>query len=136
MWLFTRYGFFSVVLARKIQEGIPTQVVDPDTVMVRARCRQHLKNLKQHFKGLTDRDIQESSGTDYRCRMIVPKAVWAGILMEMGGELDYTNFKSACARSALTNQSYEELLHDVWHQHCDLQEQEGDGSDQAEERVS
>lgn len=123
MWLFTTYGFFSVVLARKLQDGIPTKEVDPDTVMVRARCYEHMDNLKQHFKELAASDIQESADTDYRYRMILPKNMWVEVLKQMGDDLDYTNFKSACARSPLTNPTYDGLLHEVWHQHYELQDE-------------
>ncbi len=136
MWIFTRDGFFSVVLARKIKDNIPTQEVDPDTVMVRARCYQHLENLKQNYNDLTNTDIQETANTDYRYRIIVPKAVWSSILETMCQELDYTNFKSTCARSPLTDQSYDELLHEVWHKHYELQDQEDGRSDRVEESTS
>lgn len=36
MWLFTRYGFFSVVCARQ-GDGSHVMPVDPDRMMVRAR---------------------------------------------------------------------------------------------------
>ena len=45
MWLFTRYGFFSIACARK-----PDGSLDPDTVMVRARRIAHLKSLRKQFR--------------------------------------------------------------------------------------
>jgi hypothetical protein len=43
MWLFTQYGFYSVVCARDLQ-GDPTRI-DPDTLMVRARSRQETPGM-------------------------------------------------------------------------------------------
>jgi hypothetical protein len=45
MWIFTRYGFFSVVCARQ-GEGQPGQPVDPDRVMIRARSKDDYDNFK------------------------------------------------------------------------------------------
>jgi hypothetical protein len=41
MWLFTRYGFYSVACALK-ENG----AADPARVMIRARCAAHLEQLK------------------------------------------------------------------------------------------
>jgi len=48
MWLFTQYGFFSAVCARE-GDGSYTNRVDPTRIMVRARLKNHLENLKRRF---------------------------------------------------------------------------------------
>jgi hypothetical protein len=74
MWIFTKYGFFSAVCARK-GSGKHGQPVDPERIMVRARLRPHLKALKKRFSDfLGDCEIQESAGTDYTYRLFVQKS--------------------------------------------------------------
>lgn len=128
MWLFTQYGFFSVVLARKVLHGQVTSESDPDSVMIRARVAQHLRNLQERFPDLSKAEIQQSDDTDYRYRMIVPKVVWTASLQRLGEELDYTNFKSVCYHSELTDRTYDEVLHAVWLNHLGLQDAEAHGN--------
>ena len=47
MWIFTRYGFFSIACANK-----PDGTINHDTVMVRARLYEHLVSLKERFPAL------------------------------------------------------------------------------------
>ena len=63
MWIFTRYGFFSIACANN-----PDGTINPDTVMVRARLHEHLVNLKERFPGseLDKAEILSWDGRDYR----------------------------------------------------------------------
>src|SRR3954454_8877964 len=64
MWLFTTIGFFSVV-------------ADPahaDTLKVRARAREDLEALRDHY--LPDLEVVESGRTDYRFRAFVHRDEW------------------------------------------------------------
>jgi hypothetical protein len=63
MWVFTLYGFYSVVCARN-QDGAATE--------------HHLATLQGRFTELADYSIRETPDTDYRFRIIVPKARWRG----------------------------------------------------------
>src|SRR6516162_8243698 len=103
MWLFTRYGFFSVVQTAE----------HPDHLMVRARCREHLRNLMQRFSVLTEARIIVTGSSDYRYRIIVDKADWAGVCAGLGAEIDYSNFKDAVHSNPL-DLTYETVLHRVW----------------------
>ena len=114
MWVFTRYGFVSVACASK-QDG----TIDEDTVMVRARSRQHLVNLKKRFPdtALGNAKILVSAATDYEYRVVVPKAVWASILSELAMEPTWSNFKSEADRFATQKKmagGYVDALHDIW----------------------
>ncbi|MFM8791538.1 MAG: hypothetical protein ACKOFX_03505 [Solirubrobacterales bacterium] len=71
MWLFTQYGFYSVVCARDLQ-GDPARV-DPNTLMVRARCRRHLESLQKRFPQLAELAIDDTPNLDYRFRIVVAK---------------------------------------------------------------
>lgn len=110
MWIATTLGFFSAVCARKgAGKGQP---VDPNTIMVRARQRRHLQNLIDTFEDLEGVEIREG-GTDYFCRMFVPKDTWAGILCTLAMETDYDNFKSASSRAG-ADAPYLDFLHGTW----------------------
>ena len=115
MWIFTKYGFYSVVCARKGKGG-HGQPVDPDRVMIRARDENHLKALQKRFPlELGSLEIFQTPGTDYACRLFASKSVWSGILAELAAETDYDNFKSEVARHlGVTGQQYGHALHDVW----------------------
>lgn len=115
MWIFTKYGFFSAVCARK-GRGEPGQPIDPDRIMVRARVRGHLEALKEQFPDqLGESDIQHSTGTDYAFRLIAGKAAWAQVLAGLAEGTDYGNFKSAVAQhQGRAGRDYEHALHDVW----------------------
>lgn len=115
MWLFTRYGFYSAVCARQ-GEGGHGQPIDLDRVMVRARLRQHLEALQQRFAELlANSEIREFPGSDYAYRIFVPKSVWSQLLLALGEELDYDNFKDEAARfQGHAGAAYNQALHDVW----------------------
>lgn len=115
MWLFTRYGFFSAVCARK-GSGDHDQPVDPDRLMIRARLQTHLAALIQRFPRLLgNAEIQHFPGSDYAFRIFLPKPVWGQILAELNDELDFDNFKSEVARyQGKAGIAYEQSLHKVW----------------------
>jgi len=115
MWVFTKYGFFSAVCARK-GGGKYGQPVDPDRIMIRARLRSHLEALLKRFPDvLGDSEIQTFAGTDYAFRVFVAKTAWSDMLAAMAEETDYDNFKSEVARHlGKDGIAYEKSLHDVW----------------------
>lgn len=115
MWIFTKYGFFSAVCARQ-GDGRHDQPVDPSRMMVRARVRDHLKELKDRFPDLLGAcDIKEFAGTDHAYRIFVDKAVWCEVVTGLSEDVDYDNVKSEVARfQGLTGKAYEHSLHEVW----------------------
>lgn len=64
VWLFTQYGFFSVVCARDLTGK--TKGIDPKTFMVRAGSRQHLESLQSRCAELRGFEIADTKNTDYR----------------------------------------------------------------------
>lgn len=82
MWLFTTKGFYSVVEHRD----------DPDLVLVRCRVRADMAALKEHMPSIQP---YEDKTADYRYRAIVPRREWLATMLELGDEIDYTNFKKA-----------------------------------------
>ena len=111
MWLFTQYGFFSVVCARDLTGK--TKGIDPATLMVRARSRQHLDSLIARFSDLQGVHVVETESTDYRYRIVLPKAVWGRVVAELTAEIDYGNFKSR-AHEKTGDKVFCNALHDVW----------------------
>lgn len=112
MWLQTVFGALSINCA-DTEPG--SGVLDPDTLMVRARRREHLELLRGAVPALAEFAIVETPRGDYRWRIIAPKAVVAQVVAELVLRVDYPNFKSACAqRSADLGAGYSAALHTTW----------------------
>ena len=109
MWIFTKYGFYSVVCARKSGSA------DPNELMIRARERRHLQNLIDRFEELKGSEIKKTSDRDYRYRLFVGKEKWVAVLSALAQELDYFNFKSEAGRNReAVGNKYVDALHEVW----------------------
>jgi hypothetical protein len=120
MWLFTRYGFYSIACARK-----PDGSIDGETVMVRARRMSHLKSLQARFPGLAGLEILTWPDRDYRYRLMVAKPEWAGMISELAQEQDWSNFKNEAARhQGDAGAEYIHALHRVWSIMASFQESE------------
>lgn len=101
MWIFTRFGFFSVVQKPGMQD-----------LTVRARVRADLESLRDEF--LPDMgEIIEGGGTDYQFRTVIPRDVFAEALSRIAQDIDYSNFKNAV--SAAQGSGRAEVYHEVWH---------------------
>lgn len=117
MWLFTQYGFFSVVAARK--DGGHSMEIDPDILQVRARVRAHLEALCKRIDALHGSEIIKTPKADYLFRILVDREVWLNAAGDLAGEIDYTNFKGACMRRLEPRaesplDEYVSTLHEVW----------------------
>lgn len=83
MWIFTNFGAFSVVQLPR----------DPRLLQVRARDREHLRELRRHYvPGL---EIVMTYETDYPYRAVCTRAELAYALDVLTRELDYANFKDS-----------------------------------------
>lgn len=110
MWLFTRYGFFSIACARSANGSL-----DPHTLMVRGRRKAHLENLQSRFKQIAAAEIITLPDCDYRYRLIVPKTVWSTVVAELAEEQTWSNFKNEAGRfQGAAGEDYERALHIVW----------------------
>jgi len=102
MWLFTRYGFFSVAVFR-------------DLVVLRARKLLHLENLRRRFRSrIGRRRIAETKLKDYRWRLTLGMGAWLGLLAEIAGEQTWDNFKAEAAAYGAVDGDYLGLLDDLW----------------------
>jgi hypothetical protein len=61
MWIFTRYGFYSIACA-SAANGSP----DPRTLLIRARRLDHLQKLQARFTKITNIEIVTLAHCDYR----------------------------------------------------------------------
>jgi hypothetical protein len=121
MWVFTVHGMVSVVCGRH-QSGQQKGQVDPETVMLRARAAKHLEALtKANPDLLAQYAIRKSTGTDYPCRLVVPRTTWLELASRLAAEISYVNFKSAVAQTN-SDPEYGALLHQVWQAGVDYQD--------------
>lgn len=119
MWFFSPLGFYSVVCAKKSPES---HELDTNKLMIRARCREHLENLLKRFPNkLAGLEILEIPYTDYHCRIIVDRGVWAEIMAELTNDIDYSNFKNEVKDSGYGSNEYLNALHRVWDVMYDFQ---------------
>jgi hypothetical protein len=102
MWIFTRYGFFSVSATTKRQ------------FMVRARAKKHLELLRDRLPFLKDYEILETTtNADYPFRIVVPRNVWVDAMMTLTIEQHWPNFKAECKRFR-KDAVYENSLNKIW----------------------
>lgn len=119
MWIISTDGFLSVVEHR----------TDHSLVLVRARDKRHLENLleyvpdqietKRKYMPRTvtkvDKAIVDTTNSDYRYRITIPKRAMALAAQKMVLAVNYPNFKNAAAvRKGRTSQGFVNALHDVW----------------------
>ena len=127
MWIFTKYGFFSVVCARVGED--PGARVNPERVMIRARDPSHLFELRNAFQDqLGAEPVIKTPNGDYGWRMIVDKWIWAKVLEMMAEQTDYDNFKNEVDHRYPKTEAFEKAkglyirsLHDVWSRMARLQ---------------
>ena len=104
MWIFNKDGFFSAVEHRD----------NPDQLMVRARCREDIERLADKLAA----EVVHTPDADYAYRVTVSKAAFANYIQAAVMDLDYPNFKDACAGHGTRARAYM----DVWSAMRRLQE--------------
>ena len=110
MWIFTKYGFYSIAAADARVGG------SGDDLMVRARMREHLEAIQNRFPGMIGKlKIIEISEADYGYRLVVRRSIWAQIASELTMEQTWSNFKNEVASNPDNIRSgYEGALHRIW----------------------
>lgn len=87
MWSFTGFGFFSVIQHRD----------DPELLLVRARVREDLVNLKKYLPNLGD--ITDTPNADYPYRALAWRVDYAEAMKRAILDIDYTNFKNGVTKT-------------------------------------
>lgn len=100
MWLFTPFGFYSIV--RKDGGGELT---------VRARARADLSHLRRRYLPALSATVVKPR-SDYRYHAKVKKSALAAALRRIVEDIDYPNFKDEVRR--VGGAEREELCHRVW----------------------
>lgn len=104
MWLFTRYGFYSVVRCKRPAKGGFVQFA------VRARRREHLEALLELMEEKIY--IAETLDSDYGYRVTLMPTQLDDMVIALSGDIDYENFKEECEKCM--PRDYCDALHDVW----------------------
>lgn len=100
MWLFTTFGFFSIVQKR-----------DDDRLCVRARAADDLDRLRERYLP-TLSATSTTTHTDYPHRAWIGGAELAVGLTKVAGDITYPNFKSAVRKELGSRRAA--YCHDVW----------------------
>ena len=87
MWIFTPFGFFSIV--QKTHDA-------SDQLTIRGRVRADLENLVSHLPSASV--IREDRDADYRFRITADKDDLAYVMARLVVDLDYDNFKNQVAK--------------------------------------
>ena len=103
MWVFTKFGFYSVV---------KKQGCAPNELEVRARCRNDLQVLKKQT-GVKSK-ILTNAGTDYPFRIRMRRELWAEFLADEALSIDYANFKDEVLFGKIESPRRRKHRHDVY----------------------
>ncbi|QQQ15887.1 NUDIX domain-containing protein (plasmid) [Aeromonas media] len=110
MWLFTKFGFFSIVQKDHDQDNILT---------IRSRTRGDLDRLRNHYlPSLSSSRAHE--GTDYPWRANASAAALKEAMSTIVQEIDYSNFKSEVGLS--TGHARAKRYNKVWSAMYDMPE--------------
>jgi hypothetical protein len=93
MLIFTNVGFLSIIQDFR----------DPDTLIVRARFPEHIRNLFPVAR------VTKTAGRDYLYRALLPRQEVADMLKKYTEEMDYTNFKDS-----VDEPIYQRSCSEVW----------------------
>jgi hypothetical protein len=91
MWIFTRYGFFSIANGRNADDS-----PDPGVILVRARRMAHMTRLQQRCPSLAAAEVTTTRHGSYR--IAVSKPQWLAALALLADEMNWRDFKAEAAR--------------------------------------
>ena len=94
MWIFTKYGYLSIVEHNQIN----------DYFQIRSR---EIKPLKKYWP---EYDIHIIEWADYRFRINIKKDIAVKKLIKIIKDINYDNFKNQCTDS----REYHDALADIW----------------------
>lgn len=109
MWLFTVYGFFSVVQSAEKRKGQKGPMM-----MIRGRDADEMYCLRSAFPFLKKYRTAIGVGTDYKYRIVISKADWIKLSAELAKEINYPNFKDE-AKKVDASPTYVGKLMQMWY---------------------
>lgn len=98
MWLFTKFGFYSVVKAKHTRKK--------GLFQIRARHDADLMNLKNEVSVLEKKKIHCYPDADYRYRIFVWSSELAEVFVALQDKLDYSNFKNEVVATPNQKEKY------------------------------
>ena len=115
MWVFTIYGFFSVVnkTDQNPNNGLPDIDSTEQIIEVRSRYREHLESLKERFNeqiggaeilGYDDPGSPYLNG-DYEYRIIISAEDWVHLGAMLSADVTYYDFKDELFETIKENPS-------------------------------
>ena len=107
MWLFTNFGFYSVV-----------QKSGEDCLTVRSRVREDLDRLRDNALPSLGETL-DRVGTDYPFRAQVSHEDFGEALKKIALNLDYSNFKNAVNHELGARRA--DVRHNVWSELLELE---------------
>lgn len=125
MWIFTTYGFFSVVNKTDPSRYDEDIEASEEEMEVRSRYREHLELLIERFpeqigdeKILAYDDPGFQPGTDYEYRIKINAEQWIHLAAMLAADVTYPNFKSevqeCVLETQLKNTPYLDQCYDVY----------------------
>ena len=84
--------------------------VEIGNMQIRARVKDDLYRLIEAFSDLSQSEIIETPLADYRWRVVITPSQFTSLLMKLSADIDYGNFKNACAENGLDTGPH----HRVW----------------------
>lgn len=117
MWLFTRYGFFSVVLDPSIKpEHNSHGVTAHYNVSIRSRVKKDLLLLLELPTALraAQPEIVELKNRDYPYRIYASREELQELMQFLANDLDYDNFKNMVDRAKGMGPERHDLYSRVW----------------------
>ena len=106
MWLYTDFGFFSVVKNEYCKE---------DELVVRCRSMDDFHRLREHCRDIEIEipEVKEFPKAKYRFRVYMKARDVAAIVQESILDIRYDNFQNVCA-GAYSDPDREKALHKIW----------------------
>jgi hypothetical protein len=109
MWIFSRYGFFSIV--NKLDKGQPVD----RPLQIRTRWDSHLKRLRAAFPELPEPSRVTRSSDYSPHRIYASPEQWATVMAGMAKTIDYGNFKGFMdGVGEFAKDGFAESLHAIW----------------------
>lgn len=118
MWLFSKYGFYSITRTQNRNEW-----------QVRSRVKKDLQNLIDNIGAIKKSKIIETIDSDYRFRIILDSEQYIDLSAFLIASVDYTNFKNKV--TSLDDQKEKGPLYmQIWNIMYSLQERLSFSKDQ------
>jgi len=105
MWIFTTFGFFSVV-QKPVSPGAPS-----GKLVIRSRVPGDLEALKADYMPEMGEIIATPDG-DYKFRAAITHAAFAEGMAKVALDIDYDNFKTEVSMRAGYDRA--QVYHEVW----------------------